>query len=52
LRTRPASGPSATFTAGWGYDSHRDGERWPAELCEDCAVKIKRLIDAGPGTGV
>jgi len=47
-----AFGSVAAFTADWGYESQRDGERWHAELCEDCAAQVRRLIDSGPGQGV
>jgi len=45
-------GSVATFNASWGCQSGRDGERWAAEVCEDCATTIKRLIDDGAGVGV
>lgn len=42
----------ATLSADWGYNSSRDGETWQADLCEECADKVRELIDAGEGPGV
>jgi hypothetical protein len=42
----------AKLSANWGYNSSRDGEQWNADLCEDCADKVRALIDSGDGPGV
>lgn len=43
---------TATFSARWGYGSHRDREHWSAELCQECAADIRQAIDSGAGPGV
>ena len=42
----------ARFEASWGYSSRWDGERWAAELCEDCALVVRDIIDDAQGEGV
>jgi len=42
----------ASLSADWGYWSGRDGERWAADLCEDCALLVRELVDSGAGPGV
>lgn len=42
----------AALVADWGYHSSRDGEQWRADLCEECADRVRELIDSDSGPGV
>ena len=35
----------SNWSANWGYSSHKDGETWDCDLCEDCSEKIREYIE-------
>jgi len=43
---------AASFDYGAGYLSPWDGDSWHADLCPECALKVKDLINQGIGPGV
>ena len=37
----------AIFEAHWGYFSDgKDGDIWECDICEKCAIKVKRYIES------
>lgn len=34
----------ASIIASWGYESHKDGARTNAHLCEDCLDELERTF--------
>lgn len=42
----PAMAEYAVLEGVWGYCSHKDGERYSCEMCENCFDKVKAFIDS------